>query len=276
MGKSASWQSGRDALAVLVVLLVLATVPSLVSASYGDAVNETSANATNGTAVDAGPAPEENRSTADATVDAPVTEDVPPLAGESPGTDGASKASTQGATTRALEVVAASGWWVAGGLAIVGARRAWKRRAGDEEPEKDAGRQALEQPGLDGILRLGQRALDAGKPATAEAWFATALEVDEELAIAALCRGLCHVEMDQPRRARAWLSRALDLEPGNGTARFHLARAQALDGAGREAARTLAPLVRAQPGLIEDVREDPAFEALCEDPSWLEVLDEPT
>lgn len=164
------------------------------------------------------------------------------------------------------------GWWLVGALMLVGARRAWgDRSTGEAEAPEDAGDEqnaARDHPGPEGVMLLGNRALQAGEPEVAEGWFATALELDEDLAIAALCRGLCRVEMGQPGRARASLSRAVDLEPSDGTARYHLARAQALDGATTEAVRTLEPLVRMRPDVIGEVHDDGAFADVRETGGW--------
>lgn len=176
-----------------------------------------------------------------------------------------------------LAWLGAHGGWLVGLVAAVGVGGAYTRRSRpqpDPDESEPALQAAVEHPGPEGALMLGRRALRKGEPEVAGAWFAAAHELGDQLAIAAMCRGLCHLELDDPRQARAWLSRAVDLDPKDGTARYQLARAQAIDGAKRDALRTLRPLVELRPGLVEDVSSDPVFEDLRQLPGWLSLVEE--
>lgn len=159
------------------------------------------------------------------------------------------------------------------GLAAVGAGRALHARRPNRESSK-AHREARENPGPEGAMILGQESLDEGELQAAEAWFQTARELEPSLSIAALCQGLCHLEMGNLSRARELLAEAVRRDLGDGTARYHLARAQALDGAIVEAARTIRPLVEVKPDVVEDLLADPELQALRDDPRWLAALDE--
>lgn len=208
--------------------------------------------------------------------------------------DGTTSESTGSSTTASpMEAIGkALPWHGLGLLAVVaagGLGRVWPRPRSSEEPQEDPAddnteppadgasqaaerRRVVDHPGVEGMLILGHRCLDDGQPELADAWFAAAIDHEPRLPVATLCRGLCRLEMDDPEGARRWLARTLELEPGNATARYHLARAQALDDDLNAMLATIGPLLEAEPSLAEEACEDPAFAHLGDDPRWLAAL----
>jgi tetratricopeptide (TPR) repeat protein len=179
--------------------------------------------------------------------------------------------------------LATEAWLVIGAIGTIGVglgvRRARTDRCGDEAaPTLEAlagteeGRCALDHPGPLGAMLLGQRALADGQPRKAEHWFAAAVELDEELSIAHLCRGLCRFELAEPAAAAEALETACELDPSSGLATYHLARAHAMQGNVDEAAAAIAPLIEADPSMAEVIADEPAFDALRDDPRWLAAL----
>ncbi len=127
-------------------------------------------------------------------------------------------------------------------------------------------------PGLGGILRLGQRAVDEGEYEEAAVWFRTALDVEPDLPVAHLCLGLCRGEVEGPEAALESLDRAVDLDPTNAMARY--CRAQALARGGRTGAviEALAPLAPGTDAMAEAILADPAFADLRDHPRLLALL----
>ncbi len=127
-------------------------------------------------------------------------------------------------------------------------------------------------PGLGGILRLGQRAVDDGEYEEAAVWFRTALDVEPDLPVAHLCLGLCRGEVEGPEAALASLDRAVDLDPTNAMARY--CRAQALARGGQTGAviDALAPLAPGTDAMAEAILADPAFADLRDHPRLLALL----
>lgn len=270
-------------LVALLTVGLLAAAPALASSldgvEEGTQTTSVPAQGPPSASVSPDPAPPSQPNTTEATAPATAPGLGPPDRGPpSEGGQSTPAAPTSDATVAWGTVgdwLLAHAGWALGALALVGLKRERARQGSEEAPDPEAGlgQSAIDHPGSEGAMLMGNRALAEGEPATAEAWFETALELDDELAIAALCRGLCHVEMGTYDQARAWLSRALDLAPDDGTARYHLARAQALDEAGREAVRTLEPLVQARPDVVEDVREDPVFADVREHAPWRRLVE---
>lgn len=127
-------------------------------------------------------------------------------------------------------------------------------------------------PGLGGILRLGQRAVDDGDYEEAAIWFRTALDVEPELPVAHLCLGLCRGEVEGPEAALESLDRAVDLDPTNAMARY--CRAQALARGGQTGAviDALAPLAPGTEAMGDAILADPAFADLRDHPRLLALL----
>lgn len=205
-------------------------------------------------------------------------------------TAGSSGASDPGTSTRATEPVGSwgwiseHGWWITGlvGLAAVTQRvRSGKQdpnpgteQEDQQKPKAESPGSALDNPGPDGALMLGRQALEDGDPETARGWFQAAAELDPELEIAHLCLGLAHLDLGEPDDAVEALTRAVELNPGNGTARYHLARAYAMQGDVERASVAVGSLVQAGADVVEDALEDPAFANLRDDPRWLAALGE--
>lgn len=127
-------------------------------------------------------------------------------------------------------------------------------------------------PGLGGILRLGQRAVDDGEYEDAAVWFRTALDVEPDLPVAHLCLGLCRGEVEGPEAALESLDRAVDLDPTNAMARYCRAQALARGGQTGAVVDALAPLAPGNEVMAEAILADPAFADLRDHPRLLALL----
>ncbi len=127
-------------------------------------------------------------------------------------------------------------------------------------------------PGLGGILRLGQQAVDRGEYEDAAVWFRTALDVRPDLPVAHLCLGLCRGELEGPEAALDSLDQAIELDPTDAMARYCRAQALAKGGRTGEVIDALAPLTPGTEALADTILSDPAFAELRDHPRLLALL----
>lgn len=236
----------------------------------------------------------------EADAQAPSLEDAGEAVDDSPATGGQN--SPQEASTQGLPgglpapLVLGVGTVAAvctGGLLVLNHRRRHTPAPAEEEAPSSEGTSSIDEaatgpgleaeqitvefpadlpPGLGGILRLGQRAVDNGEYEDAAVWFRTALDVKPDLPVAHLCLGLCRGEVEGPEAALDSLDRAVDLDPTNAMARY--CRAQALARAGQtgEVIDALAPLAPGTDAMADAILADPAFADLRDHPRLLALL----
>lgn len=152
-----------------------------------------------------------------------------------------------------------------------------RRRDGVEAPLVfvEAEPEQADEPlpaGLPGILHLGQDAVDRGAYGEALGWFDCAVRLDPEASQVHLCRGLCLSELDRVDEALTAYATAIAIDPADGLARFHLAKAHGSLGHERDAIEALAPLVKAMPELAQAAYDDPCFSRLRDHPSFLGLV----
>lgn len=232
---------------------------------------------------------------------APAPVEEPPAPIERAGPDASGDATgTSGPVASTLDAVPIP-WVLSAGLlgaaaAIVSrdpretgrGARASDRRAGDdtdpdanpdparngEEADDASAPVEMPDPGLDGLLCLGRRALDRGDLETAIGWFETAIAVDARLQAAHFCVGLCLDEMGRLEEAVDVLRQAHELAPEDPMTRYALASALARLGEGAEAIDLLGPLVRRSEMFADAMREDAEFDALRDHPRFLALTGE--
>lgn len=178
-----------------------------------------------------------------------------------------------------------------GAIALVRARsqtRSRRRRAPEpaseqpseatqtpEEPDgSEPSTRELPEPGLEGVLRLGQQALDEGDLETAVGWFETAVAISPKAQAAHFCMGLCLDELDRLEEAADALENALELQPGDPLALFAQAGMRARMGRTGDALELAARLTREYPEFREAMAEDEAFDRLRDHPRFLALIGE--
>lgn len=144
----------------------------------------------------------------------------------------------------------------------------------DAEAEAEPSTAQLPEPGLEGVLLLGQRALDQGDLEAAVGWFETAIAISPKEQAAHFCMGLCLDELGRLEEAADALDNAIELAPRDPLARYAQAGALAQLGRTGDALEHARRLARDSPGFREAMAEDEAFERLRDHPRFLALIGE--
>lgn len=126
--------------------------------------------------------------------------------------------------------------------------------------------------GIDGVLLLGQDALDRGDLDQAVGWFETAIAIKPDLQAAHFCMGLCLDELGRLEEAEEALSNACDLQPGDPLAAYQHASVLARLGRTDAALGHVARLTQRLPDVAERLADDEDFACLMDHPRFLALI----
>ncbi len=212
-------------------------------------------------------------------------------------TPGASNLGTSGSSLAPTATELAASWLVPGiAIGALGAIFTLKLRGRDAtEPDDEPDRtgagsdpstaDAAPEPssptvpqapvaGIDGLLLLGQDALDRGDLDQAVGWFETAIAIKPDLQAAHFCMGLCLDELDRLEEAEEALSNACDLQPGDPLAAYQHAGVLARLGRSEAALEHVARLTQRLPDVAERLADDGDFACLMDHPRFLALIGE--
>lgn len=152
-----------------------------------------------------------------------------------------------------------------------GLTRPGEHRSGEDGDPAGTPRDPLLEPGVPGMLLLGERAVATGHVEEGLLWFQAASRLEPGATAAHVCQGLCLLGLARPDEAAYAFRLASRLDPGDLGVKLSLARSEGLAGDGRAALAALAPVLAATPEIADDVFEDPVFEALRDHPRFLQL-----
>lgn len=210
---------------------------------------------------------------------APPVSTMPP----GPGSSENAQASSQGARSLSIGGPAwLSPLLLGAGLGAIAMVTLRQPRTQDPEspPERTSPAEAKEPssqaptvtPGIDGILLLGQNALDEGDIEDAIGWFETALAIKGDLQAAHFCLGLCLDDQGRLDEAADALDNAHGLTPEDPLTRYAYASVLARQGDTQQALKHAAYLADQHPALADTMLEDDEFAPLHDHPRLLALL----
>lgn len=121
-------------------------------------------------------------------------------------------------------------------------------------------------------MLLGQEAIDRGDLEAAVGWFETAVAIKPDLSPAHFCMGVCLDELDRLVQAAQAHRHARELEPRDPITRYQLASVLARRDRPSEAIDEVRTLVKENPGIADQLREDPDFDRLGDHPRFLALV----